>query len=127
MKKQIIELSPVALAFLGDGVHTLFVREYVLSDHDYTLKNYNKICSKFCSAIWQSKVLDKLKISLDEEEQNVVRRARNSKTNNIAKSASLEEYKKATSFEALVGWLYLNKKTERLNQILEFSIKMENK
>ena len=91
-------LSPVVLAFVGDAVHTLFVRQSVLFSHDFTANQYNKYCAKFCSAVWQAKVLDQLKSSLSEEEQDIVRRARNFKTNNTAKNASIEEYKKSTSF-----------------------------
>lgn len=121
--KQLIEVSPTVLAFLGDSVHTLFVREYVLKSYDYTLRNFNKMCSKFCSAVWQAKVLDNLKPMLNEQEEDLVRRARNAKTNNVAKNASVEEYKKATSLEALIGWLYLKNEKERLNEILNFSVK----
>lgn len=115
-------MTPVSLAFVGDAVHTLFVRQSVLSSHDYTINQYNKYCSKYCSAKWQSTILDKILPVLNEDEQDIVRRARNFKTNNVAKNASIEEYKKATSFEALIGYLHLKQQTERLNQFLKISL-----
>ena len=110
------EFNSLALAFLGDAVHTLYVREFALNN-PATLKNYNAICSHFCSAVFQAKVFDKL--VLEKEEEDVAKRARNAKNNNIAKNATIEQYKKATSLEAVIGWLYLKKREERLNQILK--------
>ncbi len=97
-------------------MHTLYVREFALNN-PATLKNYNAICSHFCSAVFQAKVFDKL--VLEKEEEDVAKRARNAKNNNIAKNATIEQYKKATSLEAVIGWLYLKKREERLNQILK--------
>ena len=116
------ELNPLVLAFIGDGVHTMFVRDYVVKSALLKLNNYNKTCSSFCKAKTQAKVLDNIIESLTEEEQNIVRRTRNTKTNNIAKNSNLVEYKKATCFEALVGWLYLSGQNCRLQEILNASI-----
>lgn len=117
------DLSSVALAFLGDAIHTLFIRENVLKGKQYNINKYNSICSKFCSAKHQAKVLDEIEDILTEEEKDVVRRARNFKTNQKAKNASLQEYKKATSYEALIGHLHLTGQEEKLNKVLEASFK----
>lgn len=101
---------------MGDAVHTLYVREFALNN-PATLKNYNALCSHLCSAVFQAKVFDKL--VLEQEEQEVAKRARNAKNNNIAKNATIEQYKKATSLEAVIGWLYLNNRKERLSIILK--------
>lgn len=122
-QKQINEISPLVLAFLGDGVHTAFVRDFVISQSLEKLNGYNKNASHFCKAKTQANILDKIQEMLSEDEKDIVRRARNTKTNNIAKNSNLMEYKKATSFEALVGYLYLAGKSDRLNEILEISIK----
>ncbi len=79
--------------------------------------------SKFCSAVWQAKVLDEIRNTLTENENEIIRKARNSKTNNIAKNTSIEEYKKATSLEALIGFLYLNRDEKRLEEILTCCLK----
>lgn len=124
---EIKNLSPIVLAFIGDAVHTLFVRENVLFSHAFNPNQYNSYCSKFCSAISQAKVLDEIKNDLTLEECDVVRRARNFKTNNVAKNASLEEYKKSTSFEALIGYLHITNQKERLQEFLTKSIREEQK
>lgn len=110
------------LAFLGDAIHTLYVRKNIVEKGEIKLNELNKICSKFCSAKWQSCVCEKLKDLLSEEEFEIVRKARNSKPKHSAKNANPADYHKATAFEALVGWLYLNQKEERLEEILKFSI-----
>ena len=111
------------LAFLGDAVHTKFVREFVLENHDLKINAIHQKASKFCSAKWQSEIFERIKDGLSEDEFEILRMARNSKPKHTAKNADPAEYHKATAFEALVGWLYINKKTERLNEILEISIK----
>ena len=111
------------LAFLGDAIHTKFVREHFLKDNVLKINDLHKICSKFCSAKWQCKILEDISPSLNENESEIVRMARNSKTKHSAKNADPITYHKATAFEALVGWLYLNKNQDRLQKILEISVK----
>jgi len=113
------ELSPIVLAFVGDGVHTLYVRDRVVKNSNLLVNSCHKLSSKHCNAKAQAGKLDVIKDILTEEEQDIVRRARNAKVNNIAKNADLETYKKATSFEALVGYLYLKGDYKRLKQILD--------
>ena len=110
------------LAFLGDAIHTAFVRKSLLKDTQQKLDSLNRNASRFCSAKTQSKVLTSLLPLLNEEENDIVRRARNSKPKHSAKNANPAEYHKATAFEALIGWLYLNEYKERLNQFLNLSI-----
>ena len=117
-------LSPLALAFIGDAVHTKFVREYVLLNSENSkINNYHNLAKKFCTASRQKEVLEKITPLLTEEEKDIVRRARNAKSKHKAKNYDEEEYKKATAFEALIGYLYLSKQNERLNEILNFSVK----
>ena len=112
-----LEMSPITLAFIGDGVHTLFVRDSVVKSG--TFVGFHKKCSSVCNAKAQSLKLDSISNILTEEELNIVRRARNAKTQNIAKNSDIETYKKATSFEALIGYLYLKGDFERLTEILK--------
>ena len=116
------ELSPLALAFMGDAVHTAYVREKVLSGQVNKVQNYHTFASKFCNAKKQMETLEKLLPTLSEEEANVVRKARNCHSKHSAKNFDEETYKKATAFEALIGFLYLSKQTERLEEILHKSI-----
>lgn len=120
-QKDINEISPLVLAFLGDSIHTAYVRDFIIKNKLEKLNDYNKHASYYCKAKTQSEILDRL--VLTEEESEIVRRTRNTKTNNIAKNSNLVEYKKATCFEALIGYLYLLNNTERMNEILEISVK----
>jgi len=117
-KIDILQLNPIVLAFIGDGVHTLFVRDMVVKNTNGMVKSCHKSSAGLCNSKAQAKVLDEIYENLTVEEKDVIRRARNAKTNNIAKNSDIETYKKSTSFEALVGYLYLMGNYERLNQIL---------
>ena len=123
--QDLAEMSPLALAFVGDGVHTMYVRNNIVKSRIGKIGDYHSLCAKFCKAQTQSQVLDKILPTLDDCENDIVRRARNVKTHNIAKNSDNATYKKATSFEALVGYLYLTGNHERMNQILKLSIKGE--
>ena len=109
------------MAFVGDATHTLFVRTKLI-ERNYTVNYLNKVCSKFCSAKYQAKVVDYILPILNEEEADVLRRGRNLDSKTRAKNASVEEYRKATAFEALIGFLYLENNKERLEQILNMSM-----
>lgn len=116
-------LSPLALAFMGDAIHTAFVREYVLTNEENSkISNYHNLAKKFCNAKSQKEVLEKILPSLTNEENEIVRRARNAKAKHKAKNFDEEEYKKASAFEALIGFLYLSKQYERLQEILKISV-----
>ncbi|MBO4412407.1 MAG: Mini-ribonuclease 3 [Clostridia bacterium] len=121
-KQNIKEISVLALSFIGDGVHTVFVRDYILKTQNLLIGSYHNKAIKFCSAQSQSKVFDRVYEILNDEEKEIAQRARNAKGHK-AKNASLEDYKKATAFEAVVGYLYLLKQYDRLNEILNLSIK----
>ena len=115
------ELSPLQLAFLGDAIHTLFVRMWAHNICKAPMNQVHKICAKYCSAVHQSEVLSSLQ--LQDDEQEIVRRARNAKAKHSAKNAEVKDYKLATAFEALVGYLQINNKEERLLYVLDASIK----
>lgn len=115
-------LSPLALAFMGDAIHTAYVRELVLSGSLNKMNNYHNAAKKFCNAQNQRKALEKISELLTDEEKEVVRKARNCHSKHTAKNFDEETYKKATAFEALIGFLHLSKNQERLQQILLMSI-----
>jgi len=119
------ELSPLALAFIGDAIHTAYVREEVLKGKNNKLSNYHNLAKRYCNAKRQMQSLEAIFDILTDEEKEVVRRARNSHSKHTAKNFDEETYKKATAFEALVGHLYMTKQIERLKKILEISMKEE--
>ena len=116
------QMQPLTLASVGDAVHTLFVREYVLRTLGVKINAMNKLVSGVVNAGAQFRTMKKLEDSLTEEEQNIASRARNSHLHSKSKNYSIHEYIYATAYEALVGYLYLSGQQERLNEILTASL-----
>ncbi len=125
MEEKFSDLSPLALAFMGDAVHTAYIRKVILEEPKQKLNEYNNKAKKFCNASYQAKALEKISNILKEDEEEIVRRARNTKPKHSAKNFDEKTYNKATSFEALVGYLYLNKNYERLEEILKLSMQID--
>lgn len=115
----------LSLAFIGDAVHTLYIREHIIKNFSLKMDDANKIASKFCSAKMQAQILDKLSPLLTEEEKEIVRKTRNVKNKHKAKNVDIMTYKKATCYEALIGFYYLNENKERLEFFLKNSIEGE--
>lgn len=118
------ELSPLALAFMGDAIHTAFVREQVLRGKRDKIANYHTLASSFCNAKHQMMTLEQILPTLTEEEAEIVRKARNSHSKHSAKNFDEETYKKATAFEALIGYLFLSGNRDRMHEILQKSMKI---
>ena len=111
-------LSPLSLAFVGDAVYTLYARSKVIQHSDAKNGALHTEATKLVKASGQAEMADAILGLLNEEEMGVFKRARNSKTHSVAKNASIGDYKKATGFEALVGFLYLTGQDERLKYLL---------
>ena len=110
-----IENNSLNLAFVGDAVWTLLVRDFFLHNTNFKNNNLHKLTTKFVKATFQAKALDDIQIELTDFEKDIARRARNTKMNTVSKNAPLADYKKATSFEAVIGFLYLTNNFERIN------------
>lgn len=121
--KDILLINPQSLAFVGDAVYSLFVRTHFCMVSNARSRKLHKMSTDFVKATAQSKSLDDIFDSLTEDEQAVAKRARNTKVNTMSKHAKMIEYKKSTAFEALIGYLYLCGKKDRLNEILNLSVK----
>lgn len=118
-QKEVLEVNPLNLAFIGDAVWTLMVREFFCNNTKFKNNNLHKLTTKFVKAVYQSQALNKLQEHLTEQEKDIARRARNTKVNTASKNASLADYKKATSFEAVIGYLYLLGQVDRIKQFFE--------
>lgn len=116
------QMQPLVLAFVGDSVHTLFVRTHLAKSGDFKVNQLTRMTKEFVNAGFQSKVFQRIENSLSEEEHDIAMRARNTSKGQTAKNYSISEYNHATAFEALVGYLYLTKQDERLSEILNLSI-----
>lgn len=118
-EKDANQLNPLSLAFLGDAVFTLYIREYVLARHDCKSGALHQKASKFVCAEAQAKMLDALGDELNETEREIARRSRNCHNNTKAKNASLSVYKKATSLEGVLGYLWISDKRDRAMELMQ--------
>ena len=116
------QISVLGLAHLGDGVYELMVRAWLCLHGKATNKGLHRAAVTYVSAPAQAQRAQKILPVLTQEEQDVFRRGRNTAPHSVPKAASREEYQTATALEALFGWLYLQGRTERLNQL--FSLMM---
>lgn len=111
------ELSSLSLAFVGDSVYDLLVREYLLTfgKRQVGELNKDKVAMVCCKA--QTQALDKIKPLLSEDEEAVFKRGRNVQVNSVPKNSSLRDYHTATGLEALFGYLYLEGRIERIREL----------
>lgn len=120
-KTEAKQLNPVALAFLGDTVYSLYVRERLALSGCGKVAQLQKVAAQVVSAKGQSVFLDKLIPAFTEEEADIFRRGKNAKKGTKSKSATSLEYSRSTGFEAVLGYLYLIGETERIKELLSFS------
>ena len=111
--------NALSLAYLGDSVFTLMVRNYLIKTCDLKPNGLNKKANSVVCARTQAEIMKELKPNLNETEMDIVMRARNSHTNNKAKNSTQEEYNLATQFESLVGFWFLNNEQNKLNEMFE--------
>lgn len=123
-QSSIDQISSLGLAHLGDAVFELMVRSWLCLHGKATNKGLHKAAVAYVSAPAQAKRLQKILPVLTEEERAVYRRGRNSHTAAVPKGASVGEYHAATALEALFGYLYLQGRTDRLNEL--FTLMMED-
>ena len=120
--RQVNAISNLALALIGDGVYELLCRTYLCTQGDQTVLKLHKDTVNMVKAPAQAKYADLLKPHLTEEENDFYRRGKNAHTHAAPKSASRQEYAKATGLETLFGALYLAGKTDRLNELFHIII-----
>lgn len=115
------QINPIILAYIGDSVQSTYIRtKLILSTHKKA-KTLHDLSSQVINAASQARAYESIACELTEKEDAVFKRARNCKNHQGSKSSSVNEYRKATGFEAVLGYLYLTGQTERLNYILDKS------
>ena len=114
--------SPLTLAYIGDAVFEIIIRTLIVEKGQRAANTLHRHTTKIVCAQTQAKMIEAVYESLTEEEQEVYRRGKNTKTNSSAKNASLSDYHKATGFEALCGYLFLKDNMERIIQIIGQSL-----
>ena len=117
-KEEARQLSPLALAFLGDAVYELCIRTLTVQTHDLSPDGLNRLTSSLAKAGTQAAIMAAVLPGLTEEEETVYRRGRNAKSKTMAKHASMSDYRQATGFEALIGYLYLTGQEKRVLTII---------
>ena len=120
---QVREITNLGLAHVGDGVYELLCRSYLVSKGGKTVLKLHNDTVELVKAPTQAKFADKIKPLLTEEEMDYFRRGKNAHTHAAPKSATPQEYAKATGFETLVGALYLLGRKDRLMEL--FAVCME--
>lgn len=120
------KVSMQTLAFIGDAVYNLYIKMYLSSISNEKTGKLHVESIKYISAAGQAKVIDNILNDLSEEEINIYKRGRNTNIQNVSKNVDVVRYKKATGFEALIGYLYLTKNINRLEEIIKKSIEITN-
>ena len=112
-------LSPLTWAYVGDSVYELFIRCHLVNNSKLKPHKLHVESISFVKAKAQADILKRIFEDLTDEEKEIVRRGRNAENHHLPKNADPEDYMYATAFEGLIGFLYLTRKDERLNEILK--------
>lgn len=113
------QLSPPVLAYIGDAVYELYIRSLVLSEGKVKVYDLHHSVTGYVRAASQAKIMHGITEMLTEAEMTVARRGRNAKTGHVPKNADMADYRYATGFETLVGYLFIRGEYVRLTEILE--------
>lgn len=115
--------SPLTLAYIGDAVYEIVVRTVLVEKGNAQVNKLHQRASKLVKASAQSEIIEKLKEDLTEEELAVYKRGRNAKSYTMAKNATMSDYRRATGFEALMGYLYLKEDFCRIVELVRAGIR----
>ncbi|WP_094551892.1 Mini-ribonuclease 3 [Petroclostridium xylanilyticum] len=117
------QYSPLVLAYIGDAVYELYIRTMLVKKGNAPVHRLHKQATLFVKAKAQSDIIHKIETALTEEELLIFKRGRNAKSGTVPKNADVNEYRHATGFEALLGYLYLAKNNQRLKELLDLAVK----
>ncbi len=121
-QNDINQYSPLVLAYLGDSVYEVYIRTLLVCEGNAPVNKLHKRSITYVKAKAQSDIIHGIMEYLTPDEQDIVRRGRNAKSGTIPKNADVTEYKYATGFETLLGYLFLRKDNERLKEVLKMSV-----
>ena len=121
-KLELCQYSPLTLAFIGDAVYELYVRSRIVGACNTSAGKLHKLCVEFVKAKAQADAAKMMMDKLTEEELSVLKRGRNAKSTTVPKNADVTDYRLATGFEALIGYLYLDGREERLIELCELAV-----
>lgn len=112
-------LNPATLAFLGDAVYELYIRERLTADGARQAETLHNEAVRYVCASYQARLFEVFMEELPQEERDILKRGRNAKTARVPKHSTPNEYRKATGVETLFGYLKISDQTERLNFLLD--------
>lgn len=124
-KDEARQKNPIVLAYIGDTVFDLYVRNALVAKYQYHVNELNKRAVAFVNAHAQAMFYDYIEEELTEEEINIAKRARNSSPGTTAKNMSKADYMKATGLEALIGFLHMSGEYDRVDYLMEKILKRE--
>lgn len=116
------EYSPLTLAYIGDSIYDLIIKSLVVNEGNKPVQKLHKETSSFVQASAQSQMMRKIQEYLTEEEHAIYKRGRNAKSVSPAKNQSITDYRRATGFEALMGYLYLKKEWKRMLELIKIGL-----
>jgi ribonuclease III family protein len=119
-------LNPLVLAYIGDAIYEVFIRQYVISQPNHRPNYLHRQSTQYVSAKAQARALKRWLPELTEEELDMVKRGRNAKSGTTAKNADVLEYRHSTAFECLIGFLYYTQQWERLQYLLMLSLERDS-
>ena len=118
------DYSPLTLAYIGDGIYEIVVRTIIVDEANRQVNKIHKASSQLVKAQSQAKMIHLIMDMLTEEEKSIYKRGRNAKAVTRAKNASMSDYRVATGFEALMGWLYLSGQSDRMMELMNTGIEL---
>lgn len=113
------QYSPLTLAYLGDAVYEIYVRQKIVLDANMPKNKLHLAAVDKVKASYQALVAEKIESSLSEDELDIYKRGRNASTTKVPKGANSAQYHKATGLEALLGYLYISGNEKRISEIME--------
>ena len=114
--------SPLTLAYIGDAIYDLVIRSLLVGQGNTQANKLHKKASTMVNAAAQSAMIERIKEELTEEELHVFKRGRNANSATMARHATMSDYRRATGFEALMGYLYLSGNIERLFELVKLGL-----
>ena len=116
------EYSPLTLAYIGDSIYDLIIKSLVINEGNKQVQKLHRETSSMVQASAQTKMMRTIQEHLTEEEHAVFKRGRNAKSVSPAKNQSITDYRRATGFEALMGYLYLKKEWKRMLDLVKIGL-----
>ena len=123
-KQNICTYSPLTMAYIGDAIYEIIIRSMVVGGGNEQVNHLHKKSSSLVKAETQAKMILGLQEELTEEERGIYKRGRNTKSFTSAKNASITDYRTATGFETLMGYLYMEGRTERMFEVIKKGISL---